>query len=42
MGRIDHEFRQRAAEAIMNTFGKIDAVRGAEQIEISLHHSSDA
>ena len=27
MGRVDHEFRQRAAEAIMDTFGQFDAVR---------------
>jgi hypothetical protein len=28
--RVDDKFRQRAAEARMNTFGQIDAVRGAE------------
>src|SRR5438132_14363187 len=36
MGGVYDIFRQRAAEAIVNAFGKLDAVRRAEQIEISL------
>src|SRR6476661_3079153 len=35
MGRIDHKFRQRAAEAAMNIFGHVHAMRGTEQIKIS-------
>jgi hypothetical protein len=35
MGGVDYEFRQRAAEAAVNTFGEFNAVGGAEQIEIS-------
>ena len=34
MGRIDHEFRKRAAETAVNIFGQLDAVRRAEQVEI--------
>src|SRR5438552_14249860 len=45
MGRVDHEFRQRAAEAAMNTFGQFRAMRGAEQVEISgvvpVQHAGD-
>src|SRR3954454_4992952 len=33
--RIDHEFRQGAAEAIMHALRQFKSVRGAEQVEVS-------
>ena len=36
MRRTEHERRQRAAEAIMNPLGKLNAWRCAEQIEVSM------
>ena len=35
VGAVDDKFRQCAAEAVMNALGEIDAMRGAEQVEIS-------
>ena len=35
MSGIDHELRQRAAEAIVDALGKLDAVDRAEQIKLS-------
>jgi hypothetical protein len=34
-GRLDHEDRQRPAEAIMDTPGEVDAVRRAEKVEVA-------
>ena len=35
MRRVDHKFRQRTRQAIMDALGKFGAVRSTEQIEIS-------